>query len=117
MLDAMSIEEHGRIFSVRPARLAAPLLPGYNIPTLAELGIKFLEEELLEWQLVGTQAWFFEVAAIQVTEKDRWSELALLFGSTAEGMLLAATAEVEIALLRGLADHEVARGVWLAMRF
>jgi hypothetical protein len=113
----MSDADKGRIFSVRPARLAAPVAPGKNVPSLADVGLGWLEEEIVQWQLVRAQSWFYEVAGIQAAGKDRWSELGLLFGSTAEGVLMAATAEVEIALLRELISENGPRGAWLGLRF
>jgi hypothetical protein len=117
----MASEDQGRIFSVRPARLAAPLLSGNEAPSLADVGLGWLEAEIIEWQLVRAQSWFYEIAAIQAAEKDRWSELGLLFGSSAEGVLMAATAEVEIVLLRQFVNESGSAGgpsgAWLGLRF
>lgn len=109
------------MFSVRPARLAAPLTAGSEVPSLADLGLGWLEAEVTRWQLVRTQSWFFEVAAIFAAGRDRWGEVGLLFGSTAEGVLMAATSEVEITLLREHINQNAGTGgspgAWLGLRF
>ncbi len=107
--------------SVRPIRLAVPLTAGRELPSLADLGLGWLAAEVTEWQRVRAQSWFLEVAAIFAAGKDRWSEVGLLFGSTAEGVLMAATAEVVITLLREYINQNAATGgapgAWLGLRF
>lgn len=92
----------GQWLSVRPRRLSAPVDSSARLPSYAKLGLQPLIDEALRWQLERSGAMFFElgVASPAHTGRDRFHELGGLFGSTAEVVILAAAAEVEIALLR-----------------
>lgn len=105
--------------SIQLGRLGAPLLTNGRAPTFAEVGVERLAQEALQWQLLRAQGWFWETfATFDVQQQDRWLEIALLFGSVGESVLLAAAAEVEITLLRkALDDGRLSSGYFLALRF
>jgi hypothetical protein len=90
-------------------------------PTLADLGLAELDDELLMWEQLRTGGqWFWELAAAfgSAHQRDRWREIALLFGSTAEAVRIAVTATVEIALLRSaMANRDLTSSYWLGVRF
>lgn len=103
--------------AIRLQRLAVPVAKS-RIPTYEKLGLEALVREATRWQQLRSTGLAWGMAAMRKAEPDRWVELANLFGSTGESALLAASAEVEIELLRGaIRDRTVSREYGISQRF
>jgi len=119
-LSAINAQDTERgLLSIRPKRLALPHQVTDRIPSYAELRLTPLMREALEWQMERSGMWFLEMSTgVMPARRDRFHEIGGLFGSTAEAVILAGAAEVEIELLRrGIDKKRVPESLGMCQRF
>src|SRR5260370_42018413 len=111
-------EDEARVVAIRLRRLEVPI-GQEELPSYDDIGLTDLVEEATDWQLLRGGGWFWGLGSMVVpASPDRFTELAGLFGSTGESVLVAAAAEIEITALRhAILDGSMHRHYGIGQRF
>jgi hypothetical protein len=95
----MDLDDAGQTIAIRLQRLAVPI-PKEEVPTFEDVALTPLVEEATVWQSLRAHSWFWGWGDLVNMPPARWLEIGELFGSTGESVCLAATAEIEVEILR-----------------
>ena len=95
----MALDDVNQLIAIRLQRLAVPI-PREDVPTFEDVGLTSLVEEATIWQTLRAHSWFWGWGDLVQMPTARWLEIGELFGSTGESVCLAASAQIEIEILR-----------------
>jgi len=113
----MNLDDTKQTIAIRLQRLAVPI-PREEVPTFEAVALTPLVEEATVWQTLRAHSWFWGWGDLVHMPTARWLEIGELFGSTGESVCLAATAEIEVEILRrAIADRSIPSFYGISQRF
>jgi hypothetical protein len=111
------LDDAGQTIAIRLQRLAVPI-PKEAVPTFDDVALTALVEEATLWQSLRAHSWFWGWGDLVHMPAARWLEIGELFGSTGESVCLAATAEIEVEILRrAIKDRSIHSFYGISQRF